>query len=362
MCVRSWTAGVSFVLPFTGVLLTGPITSFLQFLLTLQLELDFSMVNINCTGAQAPFELLLCCCLFCMIVVVIQSDACALFNPLKTAIMDKYLHLLHAKGKQRRHYGVRFVLLIGIMIIGPMSNPAIPFLQYLLTVITMNKFFEYGGRHISNPVCDAPTTSNVVYNDTALASLTSLWTYLLIIPLIWTTAKALYPSACPAPIRKRLSLYKREIWPRCCWHNDGIDTHDVDPITKKFPSRTVIQYIYNRVSIVFLVCGLLFFMGFAYIDALLYVLFYGWAWSISKHKTGISTTVSHASNTLYQIFHAIRMPSRSHSDWKIVDPLLTQQLPTFINYCRLWICTRRRRKLKGRRFFAKPRSDDPPGR
>ena len=356
----SWTAGVSFVLPFTGVLLTGPITTFLQFLLTLQLELDFSMVNINCTGAQAPFELLLCCSLFCMVIFVIQSDSCALFSPLKTAVMDKYLHLLHASGKQRRHYGIRFVLLIGIMIIGPMSNPAIPLIQYLMTVITINKFFEYGGRHTSNPVCDVPTTSNIIHNDTVLATLTSLLTYALIIPLIWTAAKALYPSACPGPLQKRLNLFKRDIWPRYCWHVDGINTLEIDPETKRFKSRTVLQYIYNRISLGFLVSGLLFFMGFAYIDALLYVGFYCWAWSISRHKTGIQTSVPLSSNTLFQIFHAIRMPSRSHPDWKFVDPIIANQLPSFINYCRLWICSRQRRKLKARRFFGKPRSGDLP--
>ena len=348
------------VLPFTGVLLTGPITSFLQFLLTLRLELDFTMVNINCTGAQAPFELLLCCSLFCMLVVVIQSDACALFSPLKTAIMDKYLHLLNASGRQRRHYGIRFVLLIGIMIIGPMSNPAIPLIQYLMTLITMNKFFEYGGRHVSNPVCDVPTTSNIVKNDFILATLTSILTYLLVVPLLWTAAKVLYPSACPVPIQKRLNIYKREIWPRCCWHVDGINTRIADPVTYHYPTRTIVQYIYNRVSLVFLISGLLFFMGFAYIDAVFYVGFYCWAWSISRHKTGISTAVSYTSDVLSQIFHAIRMPSRSHGDWKVVDPIIAQQLPSFVNFCRLWICSKQRRKLKARRFFSKSRTGDNP--
>ena len=117
----SWAGAISTdqLRPFINYLFV-PILGLLNFLVNLRLTLEISQVNMNCTGSQASFELLINFCLFCMVVVVIQADSTVLFSPLKTAMIDKYVHLLHASQKKRRIYGIRFLLLIGIMIIGPM--------------------------------------------------------------------------------------------------------------------------------------------------------------------------------------------------------------------------------------------------
>ena len=119
--MNSWAGAISTdqLRPFINYLFV-PILGLLNFLVNLRLTLEISQVNMNCTGSQASFELLMNFCLFCMMIVVIQADSTVLFSPLKTAMIDKYVHLLHASQKKRRIYGIRFLLLIGIMIIGPM--------------------------------------------------------------------------------------------------------------------------------------------------------------------------------------------------------------------------------------------------
>ena len=105
----SWAGAISTdqLRPFINYLFV-PILGLLNFLVNLRLTLEISQVNMNCTGSQASFELLINFCLFCMVVVMIQADSTVLFSPLKTAMIDKYVHLLHASQKKRRIYGIRF--------------------------------------------------------------------------------------------------------------------------------------------------------------------------------------------------------------------------------------------------------------
>ena len=102
----------------------------------------------------------------------------------------------------------------------PASNPIIPIIQYLFTMVTMVNFFSHG-HHVSNPVCDQITQAGTINGDSTLAILTTILSYFAVPSLVWTAAKVLYPSDCPTVIRIRVNRYRPDPYPRWCWHNDG---------------------------------------------------------------------------------------------------------------------------------------------
>ena len=161
-------------------------------------------------------------------------------------------------------------------------------------MVTMVNFYSHG-HHVSNPVCDQITQAGTINGDSTLALLTTLLSYFAVPSLIWTAAKVLYPSDCPAMIQKRVNKYRPDPYPRWCWHNDGTDPD------RDF-TKTRLQRWYNNLTTFISIIGLVFFGLFVYLDTAFYMIFYYWAHSVAHKKQRVEMSVRGTRHILSQIW------------------------------------------------------------
>jgi hypothetical protein len=91
-----------------------------------------------------------------------------------------------------------------------------------------------------------------------------------------------------------------------------------------------------------------------------YVVFYGWAKAVAHRTTRVDAAAPRSQHTLWQLWHALRVPVRGHADWTYVDGHLLDNLPSFTHFYRLWVWPRAKRTFRTRRRFPVPRPEPLP--
>ena len=188
--VNDFLGGIGVVLNLSSLVnsLINPINYILDIL-----SFDLNSIKVECSGSQAPINLLLDCFIACIVIISIHSDADLLWmarvRESASQLSTFFPSRLHLFGRFSSTLSALLQSAVSIVIITLPSPMKIN--QYLISYVSVSEFFSSNGRSQSSPNCDAALSFPI---DTIEAILTTVLATIMFPPIIYLFAQVLFPA------------------------------------------------------------------------------------------------------------------------------------------------------------------------
>ena len=153
------------------------------------ININFSAVDVSCSGAQSPLYLLMNLIIVGVVVILIRSNAQVYWDVSLTQVSLKAASTIFNQYYVSRNTISSVVTVLMAIIFNFIPQP-LKIMQLLLSFVSVGYFFSENGRSPSNQNCDNYASGGA---DTFLAIATTLFVYTVISPVIYLLAQVLVP-------------------------------------------------------------------------------------------------------------------------------------------------------------------------
>lgn len=186
--LKVWIEFANVIFPFLRSIFY-PLKELLMFLF--DFHVDLTIINVTCTGSQAPLELLVNIAIVVLVLLYIGSDYAIWIEVHLQATLQAYIADCTSAGMRTfffsgwslklKAFALFIVLHVHFMVV-----------QYSVSFVKLGPFIQSGWVHDSQLVCDGV---NAVPNmDTVLAFVSTVIFYALIVPVVYTIGRVLCPG------------------------------------------------------------------------------------------------------------------------------------------------------------------------